>query len=162
MQMTWNKQQFILLPKHHPVTDLIIAYEHEKGGHLGRDPTVAKIRSKYWIIGISKLVSSLVNKCVKCAIKYKRQASQKMSPLPIERLKPSPAFLYVALDYFGPFVIKGEVQKRVRGKAYGVIITCMNSRAAHVDIAPDYSTDTFLQLFIRYASIRGWPQSISI
>ena len=46
-----------------------------------------------------------------------------MSPLPIERLKPSPAFLYIAVDYFGPFIIRGEVQKRTRGKAYGVILT---------------------------------------
>ena len=160
MQMTWNKQQFTLLPKNHRVTDLIIAYMHRKGGHLGSAPTVATIRSKFWVIGVTKLVNALVRKCVLCAIKYKRMAGQIMSPLPVERLKPSPAFLYIAVDYFGPFVIKGEVQKRVRGKAYGVIITCMNSRAVYVDIAPDYSTDTFLQLFRRHASIRGWPQSV--
>ena len=70
-----------------------------------------------------------------------------MSPFPIERLKPSPVFLYIAVEYFGPFIIRGEVQKRTRGKAYGVILTCLNSRAVHIDIAPDYSTDTFLQLF---------------
>ena len=61
-----------------------------------------------------------------------------MSPLPIERLKPSTAFLYIAIDYFGPFIIRGKVQKRTRVKAYGVILTCINSRAVHVDIAPDY------------------------
>ena len=160
MQMTWNKQEFILLPKNHRVTDLIIAYEHRKGGHLGSAPTIAKIRSKFWIIGVTRLVNALTKKCVLCAIKYKRLVEQKMSPLPIERLKPSPAFLYIAVDYFGPFIIRGEVQKRTRGKAYGVILTCMNSRAVHVDIAPDYSTDTFLQLFRRFASIRGWPQSV--
>ena len=133
---------------------------HRKGGHLGSAPTVATIRSKFWVIGVTKLVNALVRKCVLCAIKYKRMAGQIMSPLPVERLKPSPAFLYIAVDYFGPFVIKGEVQKRVRGKAYGVIITCMNSRAVYVDIAPDYSTDTFVQLFRRHASIRGWSQSV--
>ena len=48
MQMTWNRQQFILLPKNHPVTDLIIAYDHRKVGHLGSVPTIAKIRSKFF------------------------------------------------------------------------------------------------------------------
>ena len=36
----------------------------------------------------------------------------------------------------------------------------MNSRAVHVDIAPDYSTDTFSQLYRPFSSIRGWPQSV--
>ena len=85
MQMTWNKQQFILLPKNHPVTDLIIAYDHCKGGHLGSVPTIAKIRSKFWIIGVTRLVNVLTKKCVLSVIKYKRLVEQKMSPLPIER-----------------------------------------------------------------------------
>ena len=54
---------------------------------------------------------------------------QIMSPLPIERVKPSPAFFNVGVDYFGPYSIKGEVQQRIRGKGYGVIFTCLFSRA---------------------------------
>ena len=84
-----------------------------------------------------------------------------MCPLPEERLKPSlPFYYYIVIDYFGPFTIRGEVQKRVRGKAYGVILTCMTSRAVHVDIENDLSTDRFLQLLRRYASIRGWPKKV--
>ena len=82
---------------------------HRKGGHLGSAPTVATIRSKFWVIAVTKLMNALVRKCVLCSIKYKRMAGQKMSPLPVEGLKPSPAFLYIAVDYFGPFVIKEEV-----------------------------------------------------
>ena len=79
-----------------------------------------------------------------------------MSPLPVERLKPSPPFMYVGVDYFGPFEIKGEVQQRVRGKAYGVIITCFSSRAVYADCA----RDAFLQVLRRFASFRGWPSKI--
>ena len=102
----------------------------------------------------------MVNKCVHCCIKFKRLAQQIMSPLPIERIKPSPPFYNVVVDYFGPFIIRGEVQKRVRGKAYGVLITCMSSRAIHLDLAQNYTTDGFLQLLRRYASVRGWPKTI--
>ena len=64
----------------------------------GSAPTIAKIRSKFWIIGVTRLVNALTKKCVMCAIKYKGLVEQKMSPFPIERLKLSPAFLYIAVD----------------------------------------------------------------
>jgi len=160
MQATWNKQKFVLLPKGHPISILIIIYEHKAGGHLGAAATVSKIRSKYWIIGLSRTVKTIIQACVKCQRIRKRLCTQEMSPLPIERLKPSPAFMYVCVDYFGPYTIKGEVQKRVRGKAFGVILTCLACRAVYIDVAKDYSTDGFLQLLRRFSSIRGWPAKI--
>ena len=63
----------------------------------------------------------------------------------MERIKPSPAFTHVGVDYFGPYATKGEVQKRTRGKGYGIIFSCDVSRAVHLDIVPDYSTISFLQ-----------------
>ena len=83
-----------------------------------------------------------------------------MSPLPEERLRPSPPFSHVGIDYFGPFEIKGEVQKRVRGKCYGIIITCFSARAVYIDISRDYSTDAFLEVFRRFACMRGWPKTV--
>ena len=83
-----------------------------------------------------------------------------MSPLPIERIKPSPAFSNIGIDYFGPFSVKGEVQKRTRGKCYGVIFACDCSRAVHIDIVQDYTTDAFLQALRRFCAIRGWPCKI--
>ena len=160
MQATWNRQRFILLPKDHPISHLIMWYEHAKGGHLGVSASVDKVRSKYWILGISRTMRGMVSRCVKCRIKFKLLCSQIMSPLPIERLQPSPPFMNVGIDYFGPFAIRGEVQKRIRGKCYGVIITCLVVRAVHVDISEDYSTDTFLQVFRRFASVRGWPKKV--
>ena len=52
------------------------------------------------------------------------------------------------------------MQKRVRGKCYGVIFACLTSRAVHVDVSKDYSTDSFLQVLTRFASIRGWPEKV--
>ena len=83
-----------------------------------------------------------------------------MSPLPIERLKPTPPFQNVGLDYFGPFEVKGEVQKRIRGKGYGILLVCDSSRAVHAEIAQDFSTDAFLQVLRRFGCMRGWPKRI--
>ena len=45
--------------------------------------------------------------------------------LPRGRLKPAPAWNWVAVDLFGPYWIRGEVQKRITGKAYDVIFNCL-------------------------------------
>ena len=94
---------------------------------------------------------------MKCRKKLESRYKQIMSGLPMERLKPCPVFSYVAVDYFGPFTIRGEVKKRVHGKCYGVIFTCMGVRAVYVDLAVDYSTNGFLQVLRRFVSLRGSP-----
>jgi len=160
MQATWNRQKFILLPGKHPISVLIARYAHKSGGHLGVMASIAKVRSTYWILGIRQIMRSIVSKCVKCKKKLMSMGRQVMSPLPIERLRPSPPFTNICIDYFGPFQIKGEVQKRIRGKCYGVIITCIAVRGVYIDVASDLSTDAFLQVFRRFASIRGWPRKI--
>ena len=157
MASTWNRQRFILLPKDSHISLLIARHEHVNGGHLGVAASVSKVRSRYWIIGIKVLMKRIVRECRHCKEKLKTLQQQVISPLPIERIKPSPAFNTVGVDYFGPFSTKGEVQKRVRGKSYGVIITCFSSRAVYVDVAHDATTDGFLQVLRRFASLRGWP-----
>ena len=160
MQATWNRQKFILLPKEHALSWLIARYCHESGGHLGILASVAKVRATYWIIGIHRIMRNIISRCVKCKKKLMSMCGQVMSPLPIERLQPSPPFTNICVDYFGPYEVRGEVQKRVRGKCYGVILTCMAVRAVHIDVASNLSTDAFLQVLRRFASIRGWPQKI--
>ena len=157
MEGTWNRQFFILLPKKHHVSLLIARREHARTGHLGRDATISKIRATYWILGVRGIVKNLIDKCVLCKAKLQKLLQQVMAPLPIERLKPCPPFTNVMIDYFGPYIIRGEVQKRTRGKCFGVLFTCMNMRAVYVDIANDYSTLGFLMVLRRFASIRGWP-----
>ena len=50
----------------------------------------------------------------------------------------------MSLDYFGPYPIRGETNKRTRGRGYGLIINCLLTRAVHLDVVSDYSTALFL------------------
>ena len=67
---------------------------------------------------------------------------------------------YTSVDLFGPYAIKGEVNERCRGKAYGLIFNCCVSRAVYVDIAADYSTEGFLMPFRRFVSLCGHPDKV--
>ena len=91
---------------------------------------------------------------------YGKLMSQVMAPLPVDRLKPAPPWYSSAVDIFGPLSIKGEFNKRSSGKGYGVIFTCLLTRAVYIDIATDYSTDAFLLVFKRFASLRGYPRKV--
>ena len=79
-----------------------------------------------------------------------------MASLPGERLLPdSPAFFHTAIDYFGPFIVK--LSRNKTDKYYGVIFTCMNSRAVHLEMATDASADELIQVLRRFFAIRGCP-----
>jgi hypothetical protein len=83
-----------------------------------------------------------------------------MGLLPKERLIPGPPFNNVMIDLFGPYKIRGEAQKRVSSKAYGVIFTDVCSRAVHIEAVFGYDTSSFLLALKRFTSIRGWPSVI--
>ena len=153
--MSYNKSEIVLLPYEHRFSRLYAEHIHYRG-HLGVLSTASKIRAKFWIVKLLKLVKSNVI----CKKLDKKLNAQIMGKLPVERLKPALAWTYTALDLFGPFKIKDEVKKRTTGKAYGVIFNCLGTRAVHIDISPDYSTDKFLMVLRRFVSIRGYPSKI--
>ena len=85
---------------------------------------------------------------------------QKMGSLPEERTRPAPPFTYTMVDYFGHYNVRGEVQKRITGKAWGIIFTDLVSRAVHLEAVYNYGTDAFLIAFTKFVSVRGYPRKM--
>ena len=148
-----------LLPTCHPATRLFMERSH-RAGHRGRDATLARFRMLYWVPHGSKLARSVKRNCQLCKRREAKFLEQEMGLLPKERLKPSPAFNNVMIDLFGPYTVRGEVQKRTSGKAYGVMFTDLVMRAVHIEAVFGYDTSNFLMALSRFASIRGWPEKI--
>ena len=156
LEMSYNNCEVILLPYKHRFSRLYVEFVH-KQGHLGTAATTSKTRSRFWITNLQKLAKSVKYNCVVCKKLEKRPMQQVMGSLPEERLKPSPPWYCTGVDLFGPFITRGEVQKRVRGKAYGVLFNCMTTRAVHVDVSDTYSTDGFMRVLRRFIALRGCP-----
>lgn len=159
MNLNYNVSRIILLPYDHRFSRLYAEFIHNEC-HYGVAATASKIRSRFWISNLEKMAKSIRYSCVQCRKLDKKLCSQIMGKLPIDRLKPAPAWSSTSLDLFGPFLVKGEVNKRVRMKVYGVLFTCMLTRAVHIDLARDYSTDAFMQVLRRFISLRGCPTKI--
>ena len=75
-----------------------------------------------------------------------------MSDLPTDRVDPSPPFTYCGMDCFGPFYTK---QGRKEHKRYGLLFTCLCSRAVHIEMLEDMMTDAFINALRRFIAIRG-------
>ena len=104
------------------------------------DSDIVRVSLEYWIVGVHQICSSIRYKCVTCKRKHAACSSQIMGKLPIERLKPSPQWSSVGIDLFGPFEIRGEVNKCSTGKVYGIIYFCLPSTTVHLDVAIHYVT----------------------
>jgi len=85
---------------------------------------------------------------------------QPVGLLPEARLRPAPAFHHVMLDLFGPYTVRGEVQKYTSAKAYGVMFTNLAMRAVYIEVVFGYDTSNFLMALSRFASLPGWPEMI--
>ena len=143
----------VVLPAKSHVTTLIIRSEHQVLGHAGRNHVLSSLRQKYWIIRANATVRSVIYSCVRCRRLRGPAEVQKMSDLPDCRLNDTlPPFSYSGVDYFGPFLVR-EGRKEV--KYYGVLFTCLVSRAVHLEAAHSLDTDSFLHALRRFIARRG-------
>ena len=142
----------ILLPRKCHVTELIIRELHEDLGHAGRNHILSVLREKYWVIKSNSTVRGFLSKCVTCKKIRGNTYEQKMADLPCERVTPSAPFCHTGVDCFGPFTIK-EGRKSL--KRYGVLFTCLASRAIHIEIANSLDTDSFINALRRFIARRG-------
>ena len=129
---------------------------HQVCIHQFTEPTRAFIQQRYHVIGLRKALASIRFHCFLCRRFDKKNIQPIIAPLPSYRLPTTAThypFANSGVDFFGPFYVKGVVEKH-----YGLIFTCMVTRAVHLETCPDLNTDTFLNAFGRYCSRRCQPQ----
>ncbi|XP_066016486.1 uncharacterized protein [Pocillopora verrucosa] len=124
-----------LLPSDHWISLLVTRHAHQYG-HSGVAATTGKTRRKFWILKANKLRKSVKSKCGFCREMAHKAETQLMADLPVLRLAP----------HTSPH--------------YGVIFTCLNTRAVHLELAVDLTTMEFIQVPRRFFSIRGYPAVI--
>ncbi|XP_078698382.1 uncharacterized protein LOC144925949 [Branchiostoma floridae x Branchiostoma belcheri] len=153
-----EERHLIILPKESAVTLRIIRSIHEEVGHLGRNYVIARSRERYWIPQVNKLVRKMINKCTTCRRNHGKTGEQQMADLPEHRVIPDePPFTRVGVDYFGPIETK---RGRSIVKRYGVVFTCMSTRAVHIEKADSLDTDSCIDALRRFIARRGQVKQI--
>ena len=155
-QLPYETKHPIILPYHCHLTTLIILDAHSNTLHGGNQLTLTYTRNLFWIINGKKAVRTVLGRCIKC-IRFKAQtAEQIMGELPAARVTQSQPFLYSGVDYAGPIQIKttkGRGHKAYKG--YIAIFVCFATKAVHLEVVSDMSSDTFLAAFRRFIPRRG-------
>ena len=120
--------------------------------------TWTSLRQKYWVVKGASTLRRILGKCILCSRRNATAGQQLMADLPESRLQSnSPPFSHIGVDYFGPFFVK---QGRSKTKRYGCIFSSLTTRAVHIEVAADLSTDSFINALRRFISRRGHPQKI--
>jgi hypothetical protein len=120
---------------------------------------MALVRRDYWIARLRQLARSVNTRCFGCK-KFHTTAFHNPPPrnLPVERTEGSSPFEVIGVDYAGPIVYK--VSKKREGKSYIVLLACSLSRAIHLELLTDQTTDGFIHCLKRFIARRGRPSTI--
>ena len=148
----------LLLPKLHRYTDLIVQRHHERAMHTGCAQTLSLIRQKYWIPQGRAVVKRVLKGCTICR-RYEGGPYRMplMPPIPVERVSVSAPFSYTGVDYFGPLYMK---TKKETQKVWVCLYTCLVTRAIHLEMMYDMTTQQFLLGFRRFIAQHGKPDQI--
>nr|CAI5835987.1 unnamed protein product [Callosobruchus analis] len=151
-----------LLCSKHPLAVLIVKFEHQISYHAGPQALLAAVREKYWILSGRRLCKDIINKCVVCRKQKAQILSPIMGQLPKSRFDCNFPFEICGVDYAGPFLIKdrqGRGAKLV--KCYVSLFICFASKAVHLELVSDLSTETFILALRRFVARRGKPKQIN-
>ncbi|XP_038121232.1 uncharacterized protein LOC6053509 [Culex quinquefasciatus] len=158
-QETDSTKHPIVLPARHPLTKMLFEDYHERLLHAGPQLMLATVRLKYWPLGGRSVARQIVHNCQRCFRTKPIQIQQFMGELPSARVTVARPFSKVGVDYFGPVYIRPG-PRRVAIKAYVAVFVCMCTKAAHLELVTDLSTDRFNQALRRFIGRRGLPAEI--
>ncbi|XP_055522910.1 uncharacterized protein LOC129717092 [Wyeomyia smithii] len=149
-----------LLPSNHPLSHLIAKSYHLSLIHGGGRLTLAAMREKYWPLHGRRLVRSVIRSCYQCARAEPQSATQQIGQLPLHRITPSRPFSVSGIDYAGPLYLKPVHKRAAATKAYICISVCFCTKAVHIELASDLSTNAFLSALRRFIARRGLPTDL--
>nr|XP_044248772.1 uncharacterized protein LOC123002524 [Drosophila takahashii] len=83
-----------------------------------------------------------------------------MGNLPADRVRKARPFLIFGVDFCGPFYVSLKLRGKPPNKTYVAVFVCFSSKAVHLELVVDLSTDSFLSVFKRFVGRRGLPEKV--
>ena len=149
----------IYLPDDQPFTSKVVFKAHLSTLHGGVGLTMAKVREKYWVPRLRRLVKKLRGSCHGCK-RFRARAYQVLPPgnFPKTRTEGSRSFQVIGVDFTGP--IKYSPRAKTESKAYLALYACSLARAVHLDLLKSLETSEFIGSLKRFIARRGRPELI--
>lgn len=111
----------------------------------------------HWIVKGTKLINRVIHQCIIRRKLRGRLKEQRMSDLPMDRVKVDPPFTHVGLDVFGPWNIISHCTRggSADSKRWVVIFSCLSTRAVHLEVNESMSTSSFINALRRFLAVSG-------
>jgi len=130
-----------LIPPKHPFTALVVLSVHSPLYHTGVIGTLTAIRQSYWISTGRQYVKALLHKCITCKRHSGKPYGAPDPPLlPTNRTMDVAPFNITGIDFNGALYVRQDANEV---KAYICLFTCATTRAIHLEVVTDLSTETY-------------------
>ncbi|GFW65168.1 integrase catalytic domain-containing protein [Trichonephila clavipes] len=145
-----------ILPGNDNLTVQIIVHFHRKNLHTGASSLLHYVREKFWPLNGRSLCRKVVHVCLVCFKSRPLVTSQLMGNLPRDRVVPDYPFNCSGVDFRGTFMIRYKNQgKGILHKIYICVFVCYVSKAIHIEIVSDLTSNAFIATLKRFFSRRG-------
>lgn len=146
----------ILLDQNGNIAKLIVRNAHRLLLHGGTQDIIRLVRQKFWIFQCRLLVKRVICECVVCYRHRMQTGQQLMGTLPSSRITPSNTFQNIGIDLCGPFTLKLSTGRcKTTTKGYVCVFVCMVTRAVHLEVVRDLSSQQFIMALRRFCGRRG-------
>ncbi|XP_017797536.1 PREDICTED: uncharacterized protein LOC108578672 [Habropoda laboriosa] len=160
-ELPFAQKHPILLPKGNHVTDLIVRETHLRHHHAGITATLYNVRQVYWPIDGKNTTRKIIRRCVRCFRFNTPAVEYIMGNLPATRVTAARPFYNCGVDCCGPFYVKERrFRNRARVKVYVAVFTCFATKAVHLEVAGDLTTEGFIAALKRFIARRGLCRNI--
>lgn len=154
--LSYDAKHPLLLPKSSRLTDLIIEFVHANYFHPGLKTMQYLLLQQFWILSPRSAIYRCLSKCLRCFRCKPKSYNPYMGDLPALRVAQLKAFSSVCVDFAGPFSLTMNKHRGVKTfKGYVCVFVCTVTKAIHLELTSDLSSETFLAAFRRFIARRG-------
>ncbi|XP_054746940.1 uncharacterized protein LOC129252836 [Anastrepha obliqua] len=134
--------------------------QHFRNHHAGAKALVALLRDGIWLVNAREACSRTVRNCTHCFHYKPKLQTQIMGNLPADRLRALRPFLICGVDFCGPVYTTLKIRGRRPVKTYIAVFVCFTSKAVHLELVTDLSSNCFIFALKRFIGRRGMPRKI--
>ena len=136
--------------------------KHISLSHCGPSLLFCHTSIKLHVLGARRLSRDTCSQCITCRRANPQPIPQLLGELPTARSKADqPAFSDTGMDFAGPFTTRqGYTRRPVKIDSYICIFVCMSTKAVHLEVTSDLTTEAFTACLRRFISRRNCPLTI--
>ena len=147
------------VPRNHPVISIFARKIHEQELHLNEVATEQLLRCQVSSKGLRQIVRKVIQQCPKCRLLAATPYRTPVYPnFPRERFDDTRPFCNIGMDFCGPFTVTDEQDNQT--KCYILLITCLYTRAVHLDVCRSRSAEDFQTAFSIFCSRYTTPRTV--